>query len=161
MTTPEGLDLPYSDWPGRGVVPLRALAAEAATAEHSWREDSDTQWIGGYRKAVDVYGEYRRDAKAVRLDSHGGIVVARRNAERFDADAVDRITLVHMGQPATGWRVDLDAGMVFMAAATPILSMWDVPTDNFNAVMPVHTAADPVWRNVHVDPDSIARYRLT
>ena len=158
-TAPSSLPL-LPDWADAGGVVLRAVAAEAATAELAWRADPDCRWRGGPTHGADIVGLLRRDAKAVRTDRDGDVVLARRNAQPYDPAIVDCITLAHMGEASTGFAVDLERGVVQLTAEVPIEALYDIPTAQINSLMPIHGYTDPNWRNVLLDPATLEPHRV-
>lgn len=152
---------PPNDWRDGGLATVRAVLAEAITAEFAHSQDPDAKWPGGQRRGHDVVSkEGKRDAKSVRLDEDGYIVLARRNAEPFDPERVDRLMLLHL-DATTGYRVDLASGTAELAASARILDAWDVPVTALNQLLPEHGDDDPEWRNVHLDPAVLARYKVS
>ncbi|WP_194908959.1 hypothetical protein [Catenulispora rubra] len=150
----------FSDWEGRGLATVRSVLAEAVTAEHAHAQDADALWGGGQQRGYDVFSSSgRSDAKSVRIDKDGNVVLARRNAEPFDPSKVDRLMLVHL-HVRTGYRVDLVRHTVDLSARAEITDGWDVPVGDLNTIMPVHGPADRTWRNVVLDSDGLAPYRV-
>ncbi|MFF1715772.1 hypothetical protein [Streptomyces sp. NPDC058268] len=150
----------FTDWIDCGLPTVRALLAEAVTAEFAHAQDVHAVWHGGQQRGYDVVSTAgRSDAKSVRLDADGYLVLARRNAVPFDAARVDRLMLLHM-EGHTGYRVDLAGRSAELAARAQILGGWDVPVEVLNKVMPEHGPDDPAWRNVLLDPADLADYKV-
>lgn len=150
-----------SDWSDCGLATVRAVLAEAITAEFAHSRDPGAIWHGGQQRGYDVTSkDGNRDAKCVRIDKDGYIVLARRNAQPFDPDQVDRLMLLHLSA-STRYRVDLASGTAELAASASILDAWDVPVAALNQVMPEHSDDDPTWRNVLLDPADLAEYKVS
>lgn len=150
----------FNDWSNCGLPTVRAVLAEAFTAEFAYSQDPDAKWPGGQRRGYDVIGkDGRRDAKSVRIDKDGYIVLARRNAEPFDPERVDRLMLLHLSA-STGYRVNLASGTAELAASATILDAWDVPVAALNGAMEEHGDDDPTWRNALLDPAHLADYKV-
>ena len=150
----KGRNLP-SDWPGGGASALRALVAEAVTADHSWIEDgASTIWKGGNTRGLDVTSDHtRRDAKAVCRDREGWITLCRPGGKPYDPERVDRITLVEVVTVDTGWHVDLSS--VRLAATAVIGDVWDIPVVMLNELMP----APGRYRNALLPTDVLSSWR--
>lgn len=147
-------------WEDHGITGVRSVLAEVATAQFARTKDPDTQWFGGQKRGYDVASVAgRHGAKHVELDKDGFIVLTRRNGEPFSLDRVDRLMLVRL-DTSTSYRVDLTARTVRLEAEAAILDMWDVPVDVLNDVMPSRQDDDPQWRNVLLDPDALAGYKV-
>lgn len=152
---------PINDWSDCGLATVRAVLAEAITAEFAHSQDPNAIWHGGQQRGYDVTSkDGKRDAKSVRIDEDGYIVLARRNAEPFDPEKVDRLMLLHLSA-STGYRVDLTSGTAELAASATILDAWDVPVAALNQVLPEHRDDDPNWRNVLLDPADLAEYKVS
>lgn len=152
---------PVNDWSDCGLATVRAVLAEAITAEFARSQDPGAEWRGGQQRGYDVTSkDGKRDAKSVRIDKDGYVVLARRNAEPFNPERVDRLMLLHLSA-STGYRVDLTNGTAQLAASATILDAWDVPVDALNRAMPEHTDDDPDWRNVLLDPADLAEYKVS
>lgn len=148
------------DWSDCGLVSVRAVLAEAITAEYAHSRDADTTWRGGQQRGYDVVSkDGKRDAKSVRMDKGEYIVLARRNAKPFDPERVDWLMLLHL-TASTGYRIDLESGTAELSACASILDAWDVPVATLNRILPKHEADDPFWRNVHLDPADLAKYKV-
>lgn len=148
------------DWKDRGLAEIRAVLAEAITAEFAYLKDPDATWLGGQRRGHDVVSaEGKRDAKSVRIDKAGYIILARRNAEPYDPERADRIMLLHL-DATTAYSVNLDSGTAELAAKARILNAWDVPVTELNQLLPDHGDDDPTWRNVELDPSDLAEYKV-
>ncbi len=143
-----------SDWPGCGLTPLRAAAAEAVVANMAWYEEPETRWPGGNTHGADIHGKWRRDAKIVRRDGES-VVLCRWGGRPYDTAKVDRIALVEFASATTGWKVREDGSgrgeIVFQVA-----NVWDIPTADLNGLMP-----DPGnYRNVFVSVDDLSGYLI-
>ena len=149
-----------NDWSGCGLATVRAVLAEAVTAEFAHSQDADAVWRGGQQRGYDVVSkDGRSDAKSVRIDEDGYMVLARRNAEPFAPDKVDRLMLLRL-EATTGYRVDLAGRSAELVGRAEILDAWNVPVAALNKVMPVHGPDDPTWRNVLLDPADLADYKV-
>lgn len=149
-----------NDWNGCGLETVRAVLAEAVTAEYVHAQDVDATWHGGQQHGYDVSSAAgRTDAKSVRIDKDSNIVLTRRNAEPYDPAKVDRLMLLHL-EARTGYRVDLAGRTADLSATAEILDAWDIPVEALNKAMPVHGPDDPAWRNVLLDPADLAPYKV-
>ncbi len=97
-----------ADWTDCGLATVRAVLAEAITAEFAHSQDTNASWYGGQQRGYDVVSkDGKRDAKSVLINKNGDVILARRNAEPFNPERVDRLMLVHL-DASTGYRIDLD-----------------------------------------------------
>jgi hypothetical protein len=152
---------PINDWSDCGLATVRAVLAEAITAEFAHSQDPSATWQGGQQRGYDVTSkDGKRDAKSVRIDKDGYIVLARRNAEPFDPERVDRLMLLRLSA-STRYRIDLASGTAELAASAIILDAWDVPVAALNRALPEHGDDDPTWRNVLLDPADLAEYKVS
>ncbi len=127
---------PINDWSDCGLATVRAVLAEAITAEFAHSQDPNATWQGGQH------------------------VLARRNAEPFDPERVDRLMLLRLSA-STRYRIDLASGAAELAASAIILDAWDVPVAALNRALPEHGDDDPTWRNVLLDPADLAEYKVS
>ncbi|MFF3359574.1 hypothetical protein ACFYWN_45040 [Streptomyces sp. NPDC002917] len=150
----------HSDWSDCALATVRGVLAEAITAEFAHSQDGNATWRGGQQRGYDVLSAAgKHDAKAVRVDKDGYIVLTRWNAEPFNADRVDRLMLLHLSA-RTGYRVDLTSGTAELTAQADILEAWDVPVTALNQVLPIRAESDPTWRNALLDPADLAEYKV-
>lgn len=148
-------------WTDNGLAPTRGILAEAVVAELCWEKQPGTLWKGGRNAGFDVVSDDGRfDAKVVTLDKDGWIVLFRDNARPFNVDKVDFIVLVVLDNSTCRSTVDLEEGTVKFAASASVNSVWNVPVSAMNAAMPKHTANDPKWRKVLINPEVLAEYKV-
>jgi len=174
-----------TDWKNCAVPTLRAVLAEAVTAEiaEAMSVEGSTRWFGGQNAAFDVSSveerfnpdsspdaetfiqhDVRRDAKSIRLETNTDgdwAVLARSNAQQYDPAKVDVITLVHMGETETGFTIDLNAGIASGAATAQILDAWEVPVERMNELLADidENRGDRTIRNCLLDLDDIEEFR--
>lgn len=164
-----------ADWANCAVPSLRAILAEAVTAEIAERivGPDSTTWFGGQNAAFDVSSveddqtrrTVRRDAKSVRLehkDERTEVVLARTNAQRYDSAKVDVITLIHLGETVSGFEVDLEQGTAAGAATARILDVWDIPVARMNELLAEinEERGDRQIRNCLLFLDDIEEFRI-
>ena len=150
---------PFNDWSDCGLATVRAVLAEAITAEFAHSQDPNATWHGGQQRGYDLTSkDGKRDAKCVRIDKDGYIVLARRNAEPVDPERVDRLMLLRLSA-STRYRVDLASGTAELTASTSILDAWDVPVAALNQVLPEQTAAFCPSRPQRSETDNDRRHR--
>lgn len=113
-------DTAPTGWSDNGLAPTRGILGEAVVAELCWEHDPNTLWKGGRNAGSDVVSNAGRfDAKVVTLDKDGWIELTRPNAQPFNSDKVDFITMVLLDDSACRSTVKLDVGTVsFTASAT-------------------------------------------
>ena len=147
------------DWPGGALTSLRAGAAEAVVADLAWYEDQeasppgDTRWRGGHTRGVDVVGVLRRDAKHVTC-KNGVVILCRFGGTPYDAEKVDRITLVELASATTGWFVAPDGQRGRGEIAFEVANVWDIPTADLNSMLP-----EPGnYRNVELPATDLAPF---
>lgn len=149
-----------NDWRDCALPAVRAVLAEAATADFAWWQDNDTLWGGGQQRGYDVGNKIGRyDAKVVHFNEDGDVILVRRDGKPFDPARVDRMMLVHL-DATTRYRVDFAGGTAELAARAEIQDAWDVPVKALNRIMPKHQDDNRVWHHVLLSPDALAEYRV-
>lgn len=151
-----------SDWANVGTPALRSLFAEGVAAEIAERTyPGQARWSGGQSRGADVAaGNHRYDAKSVRI-SGDSVVLARRNAEPYDAAKVDFLVLVHLVEATSGFNIDLASGLTKVQGAARVQDVWMLTVKEINALLPIHDDDDPVWRNVLLAVSDLEPFRLS
>ena len=153
---------PATDWEDVETSAIRSLLAEGVVAEIVERDaPGEARWKGGHTAGYDVVaGDKRYNAKSVVVQD-GYVTLARRNAQPFDSEKVDYIVLVHLGEAATGFDIDLVSGAARVEGSAKLLDVWSMTVEQINELMPPHLETDPTWRNVSFPLDDLAPFRLS
>ncbi|KRC61548.1 hypothetical protein ASE14_11920 [Agromyces sp. Root81] len=175
-----------TDWKNNAVPTLRAVLAEAVTAEiaEALSEEGSARWFGEQNPGFDVISvaerfnpdespdadlyikeTVRRNAKSIRLmsnDRGDWAILAQRDAKRFNPAKVDVLTLVHMGETETAFAIDLDTGTASGVATSQILDVWEVPVGRMNELLDdiAENNPDKTLRNCELDLDHIEEFRV-